>query len=109
MSVFSKFLSKHANDLRNIGDVVGTLFRAIPMSREDQALVQTALDTIGSAAGNIDRSIRAVEKATDVKVSKADVEAAVKKTLADILPGLVGEVVKGHLDALTAPPETPAS
>jgi len=97
MSVFSKFLRKHSDDLRSIGDIFSTVFAALPMNKDDKAKVKDAVSSIQSAADNIAKSIAAVEKATDVKLPKADVEKAVRQVVADILPGLVAEVVAKHI------------
>lgn len=94
MSFFSKFLGKHSNELRTIGNVLSTAFSLLPMTPDDKEKISGAIQGLHEAADSIEKSVKSVEKAGDVKIDKAALENAVSAVLPDLVAAAVAEAMK---------------
>ena len=93
MSVFSKFLKKHADDLRAVSSAIATLTMGIALDKGDREHVQKVVDKVQAAADSIDASLKSVAALDAAKVSKEDIKAAVASALPEVLSALSVEAL----------------
>lgn len=84
------FVTHYGNEIRSISNMVSLLLPALPIGAQDRKRVTDILSSLETAADNIDKTVKSIPD-TAVKVSKADIEAAVKATLPDILKKIMEE------------------
>lgn len=94
MSHLSKFLRKHSGELSTAATLFGTLLRILPIDPRDREAAEEAVESLHKSAASIKDSIAKVEKATDVKVSKADVKAAVEAIVPDLVAAAVAAALQ---------------
>lgn len=89
LEAFKTFLSKYAGEVLSIAEALNTTVGGIALSNADRAVVQEVIDKLQAAASSILGGIDDI-KATEVKISKADITAACKP----IIDGLVNDAIK---------------
>lgn len=97
MSKFSSFLSKHAGDLRVIGSALSVL-TTLAFDRQDKEKISAAVATVINAADSIEASIKSVKEATSVKVSPAQLKAAVVAAMPELLAEAAASAVREYME-----------
>lgn len=106
LEAFKSFLSKYAGEVLSIAEALNTTVGGIALSNADRAVVQEVIDKLQAAASSILGGIDNI-KATEVKISKADITAACKP----IIDGLVNDAIKvalANMEPPVLPDLTPA-
>lgn len=93
MSKLSSFFHHHGDAIHSIASIFETAFAALPIAPVDREAVTNALDDLRKIGAAVKAAAPEVAKATEVKVSKADVLAAVKPVAAQ----LIGELVAAEI------------
>lgn len=96
MSDFSKFLRRFSGEYRGIGHALATLVAGVALQPAERKQATDAIDNIFTAADNIEKSLKNLKETTP---SKAQVVAAVKELLPDMLAGMVETQVRAALAA----------
>lgn len=98
--MFKSFLKKFAGEYRQIGGALLTLVAGIALQPREREEVLGAVNTIMGAADNIEKSLKTLK---DVSApTQAQVTAAVKQALPDIIGGLSEAALRELLDRKTA-------
>lgn len=107
MSKFSSFLRKHASDLRSIGAGFNVLL-TLAFDRQDKEKIVTAVAAVMNAADSIEKGLKAVEEATTVKVTDAQLKKAVAAAIPELLAEAAERAVIAYMakQAETFPPIT---
>lgn len=98
MSAFASFLKKYASEALSVAGTLNTLLEGLALSPKQAAGVKATIDKLEAAAESIAGSLDKADGAL-IKISKADINAAVK----DVLQPLVAEEVAKAFAAATAP------
>lgn len=97
MSIFKtlvSFVSKYGVELAKTADSIDTIVRSLPLDKGDKNRVLDAVNALRDSVTNIEKSLKKMKEPAPVKVSKADIEGAVKA----ILPAIVTALVREELD-----------
>lgn len=95
--MFKSFLKKFAGEYRAIGSAMLTLVAGIALQPREREEVVGAVNTILSAADNIEKSLKTLK---DVSApTQAQVTAAVKQALPDIIGGLSEAALRSLLES----------
>lgn len=99
MSKLSKFFHHHADAIHSIASIFETAFAALPIAPVDREAVTEALDSLRKIGTAVKDAAPEVAKATEVKVSKADIEAAVAPLVETALANLAATAVEKAIAA----------
>jgi hypothetical protein len=98
--MFKSFLKKFAGEYRLIGSALGSLIAGVALQPAEAAKAREAVDTILGAAENIEKSLKTMK---DISApTQAQVTAAVKQALPDIIGGLSEAALRELLEKKTA-------
>lgn len=105
MSIFSRFLAHHHNDLTNIIGVLGDIVSRVPMRRQDKVQINDALTSVKTSVGNIKDSVEQISHLPELLPSKDELHSIVHETLNAILPGLIQIAVNEAVKAALGSPQ----
>lgn len=97
MSKLSQFFHHNAGAIHAIASIFETAFAALPIAPVDREAVDQAISDLRQIGDDVKKAAPEVGKATEVKISKADVLEAVKPIAAELIAGLVSEAVSKAL------------
>ena len=93
MNSIVKFMAKYADEALATGNALLTLLEGVALSPAKTATVRSVVAKLETAHAAILASLKDVDKATTIKISRADIEKAVASQLPAMLDGLVTEAV----------------
>lgn len=99
MSKLSSFFHHHGDAIHSIAAIFETAFAALPIAPVDREAVTAALDDLRKIGAAVKAVAPEVAKATEVKVSKADIAAAVAPLVETALANLAATAVDKALAA----------
>jgi hypothetical protein len=98
-AIVKGFLGKYAVEAAATASAIDDILTALPLSAGDKENIREKLSVVFNAGSSIEAALSKLTEPTPVKISKADIEAAVRA----VLPALVKEAVEDALSSLTAP------
>jgi hypothetical protein len=93
MSKLSVFFHHNSNAIHAIASIFETAFAALPIAPVNREAVTGAIEELRKIGDAVKHAAPEVAKATEVKLSKADVKAAMAPVAAEVLSELVTAAV----------------
>jgi len=97
---FTSFATKYGSEVNNIAGILGVLISSLPINKSEKTQIVETIDGLRKVEANISASLKGLKEATVVKISKKDIEDAVKAVLPEII---AAELAK--IEDAKAPPE----
>ena len=94
MSIFASFLKKYAGEALSIASALTTVAEGLALSPKQASTVKDTIDKLENAAVSIAGSLDDLGKNAVVKISKADIQAAVKTALQPMVDKAVANAMK---------------
>lgn len=97
MSKFSSFLTKYAGEIRSIASMFGSIVVGVALDPRERQQANDTIEGLRQAADSIEASIKDIKGLTEIKISKKEIEDAVKATLPSLVAALVAKGVADEL------------
>lgn len=81
ISSFAKFLAKHSDEVFSVAGALTTMLDGLALRPKDTVKVREIIAKLETASGSLSKAADKEAKAPVVKISIADIDAAVAKTL----------------------------
>lgn len=99
MSSFAKFLAKYSSEAFSIASAFSSVLDGLALAPKENAKVKAVIEKLEAASASLAFAAAKEDKAPVVKISKADIEAAVTKVLEPMVKKAVEAALKAKDNA----------